>query len=285
MEKQKSKVDVIISFEQRHFRVMSDLQVRSIKIDSINDHFKSFAIPLASLVPRWREKYKELIRIKFRQNDGFCECCDLRSIRNVATRDIRPPAEDDCNKTIIKCAQYATLTYVEDEARSIVYYETDVMSDSRSILFEYLFSNAQISASGLLRCGGVDTNEISWTSYDEKRDAELERIQNFTFTLRWLAQDISSSNAPKELTGVQKFRWQLEVFASIDDGVSWTSIGYTPTNIVGTVITYELLLPTYHYSGKGAVKYRIQQNTTACDCCDDLFVRYVLPNNGFDDDR
>ena len=101
--------------------------------------------------------------------------------------------------------------------------------------------------------------------------------------MRWLAQDISSSNAPKELTGVQKFRWQLEVFASIDDGVSWTSIGYTPTNIVGTVITYELLLPTYHYSGKGAVKYRIQQNTTACDCCDDLFVRYVLPNNGFDD--
>ena len=127
------------------------------------------------MVPRWREKYKELIRIKFRQNDGFCECCDLWSIRNVATRDIRPPAEDDCNKTIIKCAQYATLTYVEDESRSIVYYETDVMSDSRSILFEYLFSNARISASGLLRCGGVDTNEISWTSYDEKRDAELEK--------------------------------------------------------------------------------------------------------------
>ena len=43
---------------------------------------------------------------------------------------------------------------------------------------------------------------------------------------------------------------------------------------------YELLLPTYHYSGKGVVKYRIQQNTTACDCCDDLFVRYVLPNDG-----
>ena len=34
-----------------------------------------------------------------------------------------------------------------------------------------------------------------------------------------ILQDISSSNAPKELTGVQKFRWQLEVFASIDDGV------------------------------------------------------------------
>ena len=30
---------------------------------------------------------------------------------------IRPPTEDDCN---IKCTQYATLTYVEDESRSIV---------------------------------------------------------------------------------------------------------------------------------------------------------------------
>ena len=81
----------------------------------------------------------------------------------------------------IKCAQYATLTYVEDESRSIVYYETDAMSDSRSIIFEYLFSNAQKSASGLLRCGGVDTNEISWTSYDEKRDAELEKESGRSF--------------------------------------------------------------------------------------------------------
>ena len=275
----KSKVDVIISFELRRFRALRDFEVRSIKIDSINDHFKSFAIPLASVFPRWREKYKELIRIKFRQNGGFCECCDLWSIRNVATRAIRPPAEDDCN---IKCAQYATLTYVEDESRSIVYYETDAMSDSRSIIFEYLFSNAQKSASGLLRCGGVDTNEISWTSYDEKRDAELEKVKED------LQHDIFEdiflrSSVPKEVNDTQKFSWQLEVLASIDDGVSWTSIGYTPTNTVGTVITYELLLPTYHYSGKGVVKYRIQQNTTACDCCDDLFVRYVLPNNGFDD--
>ena len=41
-----SKVDVIISFEQRHFRAISNFQLRSIKIYSINDNFKSFAIPL-----------------------------------------------------------------------------------------------------------------------------------------------------------------------------------------------------------------------------------------------
>ena len=101
-------------------------------------------------------------------------CCDLWSIRNVATEPFVLLQSTIANNH--KCAQYATLTYVEDESRSIVYYETDAMSDSRSIIFEYLFFKC--AKIGLMDCYDVVEwilTKFSWTSYDEKRDAELEK--------------------------------------------------------------------------------------------------------------
>ena len=71
--------------------------------------------------------------------------------------------------------------------------------------------------------------------------------------------------------------WQLEVFASLDDGTSWTSLGWTPPYMGKRTASYDLILPKFHESGKGLVKYRIQQDTKDCECCDDLFVRYIIP--------
>ena len=84
-------------------------------------------------------------------------------------------------------------------------------------------------------------------------------------------------NRQKKIINEKSTGWQLEVFASLDDGTSWTSLGWTPPYMGKRTASYDLILPKFHESGKGLVKYRIQQDTKDCECCDDLFVRYIIP--------
>ena len=84
--------------------------------------------------------------------------------------------------TTTTCSFYGHLKCVEEEKQSVVYYETDLMSDSRSILFEYSFTNV-LQSNPSDRCGKrVDPNIIEWSSYEDKKEQGLEEIRNNNYT-------------------------------------------------------------------------------------------------------
>ena len=258
-------------------------RLSSIKIDSLNERFRSFSIPLSELRANFHSTEKQDILlptlITFFQPWGYCSCCDRWSIRNVATSfDRRDDSISKCNGTTTTCSFYGHLKCVEEEKQSVVYYETDLMSDSRSILFEYSFTNV-LQSNPSDRCGKrVDPNIIEWSSYEDKKEQGLEEIRNNNYTeeiLDFPKEEVI--NRKKTIINEKSTGWQLEVFASLDDGTSWTSLGWTPPYMGKRTASYDLILPKFHESGKGLVKYRIQQDTKDCECCDDLFVRYIIP--------
>lgn len=173
-----------------------------------------------------------------------------------------------------------------DPSTEQVYFQTDAMPDSQVLRFEFSFAQASYKN----RCGA--NFYLATTSYKNRSDSEKERVLNGTYDTLVSALSSSTRNPMEISTFPRTKAWQIDILVSQDDGVSWKHAGVTPP-AKGATSSYEFPVPLLNFKEHTTsvlpddhsklntltehLRYRFVQNTSACECCDDLFVRYAIP--------
>ena len=265
------------------------------------DTFKDtlVSVPIEDLSTRWSRfsvmmpigtRTLPSLRVSFQQQASFCPCCDQWSIRHarmVPRRKLAIACKEkiDSEASRASCQNEATFQFHTDPSTEQVYFQTDAMPDSQVLRFEFSFAQALYKN----RCGA--NFYLATTSYENRSNSEQERVLNGTYDTI-VSELLSVNRNTMEIPTLSRTKaWQIDILVSQDNGVTWRHAGVTPP-AEGATSFYEFPVPLLDFKEEDSIlqnddskldtrtehlRYRFVQNTSACECCDDLFVRYAIP--------